>query len=224
MPVDTAAQPCEVCGVLTTQKCSACESAGISLFFCSRDHQKLVWPAHKLVCGPGKATPSKLVTSFRASLEELGRAPAQQVLDALDGDVYDVRRVLHKPFIVCLLYGGAMYDEDLKTFNVDNASAFCATLLSGMCHELVKGHAMPLDYRHTPWFSLFQHKIFIICRLAQLVARWPANAEARTHYSGAKDRTNAWLNSGLGTDDPVLRSIASKMRIVHGVETYESPR
>ncbi|BGP39516.1 hypothetical protein JCM10450v2_003482 [Rhodotorula kratochvilovae] len=31
--------------------------AGIDLFFCSPEHQKLVWFAHKAVCGPGKANP-----------------------------------------------------------------------------------------------------------------------------------------------------------------------
>jgi len=44
MPLESTAQPCEVCGVLTTSRCAACESAGISLFFCSRAHQKLVRP------------------------------------------------------------------------------------------------------------------------------------------------------------------------------------
>ncbi|BGP15764.1 hypothetical protein JCM10213_007940 [Rhodosporidiobolus nylandii] len=46
------AQPCCVCGVETVNRCSACGAAGISLFFCSREHQKLVWKdAHSKVCG-----------------------------------------------------------------------------------------------------------------------------------------------------------------------------
>ncbi|GAA6043789.1 hypothetical protein JCM8097_007706 [Rhodosporidiobolus ruineniae] len=49
--------PCLVCGEETTSRCEACCQAGIDLFFCSREHQKLVWYAHKLVCGPGKANP-----------------------------------------------------------------------------------------------------------------------------------------------------------------------
>ncbi|GAA5914374.1 hypothetical protein JCM8208_002828, partial [Rhodotorula glutinis] len=53
MPVEQVPQPCEVCGVETTQRCSSCLEAGIDLFFCGKDHQKLVWPAHKTVCGPG---------------------------------------------------------------------------------------------------------------------------------------------------------------------------
>ncbi|GAA5960614.1 hypothetical protein JCM10213_006692, partial [Rhodosporidiobolus nylandii] len=48
---------CCVCGRETTQKCSACAEANFSLFFCSREHQKLIWPVHKLVCGPGRCSP-----------------------------------------------------------------------------------------------------------------------------------------------------------------------
>ncbi|BGP39522.1 hypothetical protein JCM10449v2_003473 [Rhodotorula kratochvilovae] len=51
------AQPCLVCREKTIQRCSACVKAGIDLFFCSTEHQKLVWFAHKAVCGPGKANP-----------------------------------------------------------------------------------------------------------------------------------------------------------------------
>ncbi|GAA5888964.1 hypothetical protein JCM6882_009697 [Rhodosporidiobolus microsporus] len=42
---------CCVCGTSTSQRCSACSAAGFSLFFCSREHQKLVYFAHKKVCG-----------------------------------------------------------------------------------------------------------------------------------------------------------------------------
>ncbi|GAA6032899.1 hypothetical protein JCM8097_000038 [Rhodosporidiobolus ruineniae] len=43
---------CCVCGKETKDRCGACAKAGFDLFFCSREHQKLVWFAHKLVCGP----------------------------------------------------------------------------------------------------------------------------------------------------------------------------
>ncbi|GAA6041071.1 hypothetical protein JCM8097_004705 [Rhodosporidiobolus ruineniae] len=49
--------PCLVCGDETTSRCQSCGKAGISLFFCSKEHQKLLWPVHKKVCGPGKANP-----------------------------------------------------------------------------------------------------------------------------------------------------------------------
>ncbi|BGP19311.1 hypothetical protein JCM10213_006202 [Rhodosporidiobolus nylandii] len=46
---------CCVCGKATKDRCGACAEAGLDLFFCSRECQKLVWFAHKHVCGPGKA-------------------------------------------------------------------------------------------------------------------------------------------------------------------------
>ncbi|GAA6043815.1 hypothetical protein JCM8097_002062 [Rhodosporidiobolus ruineniae] len=49
--------PCLVCGEETTSRCGACRQARIDLFFCLREHQKLLWPVHKKVCGPGKANP-----------------------------------------------------------------------------------------------------------------------------------------------------------------------
>ncbi|GAA5853789.1 hypothetical protein JCM8547_007450 [Rhodosporidiobolus lusitaniae] len=44
-------RPCCVCGATTSQRCGACGKAGFSLFFCSNEHQKLGWFAHKRVCG-----------------------------------------------------------------------------------------------------------------------------------------------------------------------------
>ena len=37
---------CDVCGVVSTDKCSKCSSA----FYCSAEHQALDWPSHKLLC------------------------------------------------------------------------------------------------------------------------------------------------------------------------------
>ncbi|GAA6022610.1 hypothetical protein JCM10207_003922 [Rhodosporidiobolus poonsookiae] len=42
---------CCICGKETTKRCGACQSAGVDLFFCSREHQKLVWKTHGKVCG-----------------------------------------------------------------------------------------------------------------------------------------------------------------------------
>ncbi|GAA5889023.1 hypothetical protein JCM6882_009719 [Rhodosporidiobolus microsporus] len=47
----SASGKCCVCGVATDQRCSACGAADFDLFFCSREHQKLVYFVHKQVCG-----------------------------------------------------------------------------------------------------------------------------------------------------------------------------
>ncbi|GAA5885778.1 hypothetical protein JCM6882_007561 [Rhodosporidiobolus microsporus] len=49
------AQPCCVCGEKTKRRCGACEQHGFNLFFCSREHQKLIWPTHKRFCGPNSS-------------------------------------------------------------------------------------------------------------------------------------------------------------------------
>ncbi|BGP31579.1 hypothetical protein JCM10296v2_003351 [Rhodotorula toruloides] len=42
---------CLVCGKETEKLCSKCAKAGHDLFFCSPEHQKLVWAEHRRVCG-----------------------------------------------------------------------------------------------------------------------------------------------------------------------------
>ncbi|KAG0658231.1 hypothetical protein C6P46_005890 [Rhodotorula mucilaginosa] len=48
---------CCVCGTPSTMRCGACAKVGVELPFCSIEHQKLVWSAHKHVCGPDRAKP-----------------------------------------------------------------------------------------------------------------------------------------------------------------------
>ncbi|BGP31557.1 hypothetical protein JCM10296v2_003329 [Rhodotorula toruloides] len=43
---------CLVCGTETKNRCSKCLEAGLDLFFCSPEHQRLVWPTHRSFCGP----------------------------------------------------------------------------------------------------------------------------------------------------------------------------
>ncbi|GAA6055372.1 hypothetical protein NBRC10513_006313 [Rhodotorula toruloides] len=51
MQAQTTGQ-CLVCGTDTRNRCSACGKAGIDLFFCSPEHQRLGWPTHRSFCGP----------------------------------------------------------------------------------------------------------------------------------------------------------------------------
>ncbi|GAA5853075.1 hypothetical protein JCM5353_007362 [Sporobolomyces roseus] len=44
---------CVVCGTKTATRCSGCARHGTDwMYFCSQEHQKLVWKVHKFVCGP----------------------------------------------------------------------------------------------------------------------------------------------------------------------------
>ncbi|GAA5903823.1 hypothetical protein JCM8208_006589 [Rhodotorula glutinis] len=118
-------QPCEVCGAPTRRCCAACQAAGLAIFFCSKDHQKLVWPVHKPVCGPGKAFPMVVMpltdlelnaarvrldhvafvdqpirTTLRTELRKTAGKAAELVLDDLGGDVYDTSKLSAKPWLV----------------------------------------------------------------------------------------------------------------------------
>ncbi|PRQ72377.1 hypothetical protein AAT19DRAFT_16301 [Rhodotorula toruloides] len=67
---------CLVCAKETKNRCSACAKAGIDIFFCSPEHQKLLWPLHRFFCGPGKANPFKWPA--------LSRAESRHAIDNLD--------------------------------------------------------------------------------------------------------------------------------------------
>ncbi|GAA6019572.1 hypothetical protein JCM11491_001341 [Sporobolomyces phaffii] len=47
-----AAAECVVCGTTCWTRCSQCTASGLDwMYFCSREHQKLVWCVHRRVCG-----------------------------------------------------------------------------------------------------------------------------------------------------------------------------
>ncbi|GAA5966526.1 hypothetical protein JCM3765_000945 [Sporobolomyces pararoseus] len=52
---------CMVCGTKTDKACAPCSRAGLkTMLFCSPEHQRLVWFAHKRVCGKGRANPFRM--------------------------------------------------------------------------------------------------------------------------------------------------------------------
>ncbi|GAA5877523.1 hypothetical protein JCM16303_003363 [Sporobolomyces ruberrimus] len=65
-----AKQPCCVCGSATMNRCSKCAKFGFDIFFCSQPHQKLLWPAHRLVCGKN-ASPFRWPSLTDEHAEEL---------------------------------------------------------------------------------------------------------------------------------------------------------
>ncbi|BGP41232.1 hypothetical protein JCM10449v2_005207 [Rhodotorula kratochvilovae] len=42
---------CSVCDSHNSRRCGSCAAAGFDIFFCSPEHQKLVWKTHREVCG-----------------------------------------------------------------------------------------------------------------------------------------------------------------------------
>ncbi|GAA6062906.1 hypothetical protein JCM10212_004355 [Sporobolomyces blumeae] len=51
-PSTSPSGECVVCGEPTTKRRSACAAHGTNyMWFCSQEHQKLVWKVHRQVCG-----------------------------------------------------------------------------------------------------------------------------------------------------------------------------
>ncbi|GAA6041150.1 hypothetical protein JCM8097_004140 [Rhodosporidiobolus ruineniae] len=76
---------CWVCGKDNSERCSACGEAGINIFFCSRECQKLVWPIHRLFRGPGKAYPFRLPPLSASEVAELDRLATIPTLQDTEG-------------------------------------------------------------------------------------------------------------------------------------------
>ncbi|GAA5988143.1 hypothetical protein JCM10908_002083 [Rhodotorula pacifica] len=78
---------CLACGKPSTLRCSSCSAkSNIDLFFCSKEHQKLLWPYHRLVCGD-RAHPFRLPAYSQEEadvlLERLRKTTTQPELCAL---------------------------------------------------------------------------------------------------------------------------------------------
>ncbi|GAA5886257.1 hypothetical protein JCM3774_001608 [Rhodotorula dairenensis] len=114
-----AKQDCCVCGEFSTMRCSACAKAGVDLYFCSTEHQKLVWFAHKPVCGPGKADFVVFPPLGRAETQLLQSPVLRQLL--LQGDAPDS---LARPLVDAISKFEALYElpngmfvQNLPRFN-----------------------------------------------------------------------------------------------------------
>jgi hypothetical protein len=67
MSLQAEKKKCCVCGASSTLRCSACAQAGVDLYFCSAEHQKLVRtsePALRVVGPYGDADKSRLYASL----------------------------------------------------------------------------------------------------------------------------------------------------------------
>ncbi|GAA5914397.1 hypothetical protein JCM8208_002839 [Rhodotorula glutinis] len=164
MPVEQVAQPCEVCGVETTRRCSSCLEAGISLFFCGKDHQKLVWPGHKTVCGPGRAHPFVIVAlsdselawakghldvrlasgemTLREEAEIMGgnREPAEALLDGLVSGAYRLKTPHNKFLLLTWIrnYLARRPDhERITTSSSGHTTSFCQYLAAEYCAVII---------------------------------------------------------------------------------------
>ncbi|GAA5928462.1 hypothetical protein JCM10213_005742 [Rhodosporidiobolus nylandii] len=152
---------CCVCGKETDQRCGACETVDTSLFFCSRDHQKLIWFAHKRVCGkPGFEHP-------RLTAEEASYAEANRLETAITfkgGQRYTFPEFLHEYFRLPLNSDRSVRyaAETARLSQKDDPGAYP--------FERVASFTLNLQTRSLPtpdagWFAVFQHQLLVVFAL-----------------------------------------------------------
>ncbi|BGP31581.1 hypothetical protein JCM10296v2_003353 [Rhodotorula toruloides] len=110
MPAQTETKrigACLVCGEETTKLCLKCLGAGIDLFFCSPEHQKLIWRDHHRVCGRPLGPHARPWLSKQEALEAVANMDVPRRL--MDGKTASLIEFLNEagcatPFIVTHIY------------------------------------------------------------------------------------------------------------------------
>ncbi|GAA5914670.1 hypothetical protein JCM8208_000408 [Rhodotorula glutinis] len=151
---------------------------------------------------------------------------AENILANLAGDVYDSSRLQYKPVLVHLIrssvsqhlarigpnapldmYSSSLdcndvdYFDELSSMQVTADAVYCAAEFL-FCRQ-----AMPVSFADE-WFSLMQHKVFIISRLGHLSVHPLAPPGMKELYVGAEERFLEWVKSGMGTGrDDFVRAI-----------------
>ncbi|GAA5838000.1 hypothetical protein JCM9279_004098 [Rhodotorula babjevae] len=189
-------EPCLICGVETKNRCSSCQEAGVDLFFCSPDHQRLVWKAHKPHCGPGKANPFRIeplsdadlanlqvravlpitgagpycFTTIAGDLIEVSGKPFPYVFEHLGGPVTDSEYLRHKPFLVNMVRNSVFADFAFPgLFQMRSCAEFTDHFAALVLSKLCHCDWTPADLTTTTWFTPFHHKLVVLASLTTQV-------------------------------------------------------
>ncbi|GJN88882.1 hypothetical protein Rhopal_001853-T1 [Rhodotorula paludigena] len=82
---------CMICGIESAKCCSGCKKHGTRIFFCSNEHQNLMWVLHRKFCGP-KLHPFRLspLTQTEAAKAWTNRHMAITDVDGQRTDLIEV--------------------------------------------------------------------------------------------------------------------------------------
>ncbi|BGO91110.1 hypothetical protein NBRC10512_005796 [Rhodotorula toruloides] len=214
---------CLVCGEETKNRCSACAKAGIDLFFCSPEHQKFVWYAHRLFCGRGTANPPLLPN---LSAEELDSARQRRsnplfgvsgdeeasrcIIDYLSGSSGPCSPPLQNVACVLAYIRATRWCDpttDLEELSRRPFPAFIVDHVSKLLWSftacLTSVGTLPDEIIETSWWSPLFHRLLILSALVEktLDDCTPKHIE---WVAGAYQRLREWLKSGLGTGNASL--------------------
>ncbi|BGP39583.1 hypothetical protein JCM10449v2_003534 [Rhodotorula kratochvilovae] len=217
MPSTVTPQPCEIRGKETTQRCSACAITGVDLFFCSTEHQKLVWRAHKRNCGPGKAnpffippltdeelasvqeradrtiiTPQMRRTTLAAELAAVSGRPFSYVYEHLGGSVTDTKHLRKKAFLVNIARSTRWADPSRP--DVLTTDTVLWSFISP-----------------SRWFTPLHHKLLLLAGLTTRGA-FEGDPEALEWLPAVRERMTAWVRAGMGTGDLRTRALLADVK------------
>ncbi|BGP19014.1 hypothetical protein JCM10213_009277 [Rhodosporidiobolus nylandii] len=113
---------CIVCAAPTRQRCGACAQVGVQIAICSREHQKLVWPAHKRFCG-AKAKPFRFPPLSEAEVAE-AKACIDEVSPTDDASISDLLRVWRS--------GSKKSDEAILDSLMEGSTSFLDPVMTGV--------------------------------------------------------------------------------------------
>ncbi|GAA6032958.1 hypothetical protein JCM8097_000066 [Rhodosporidiobolus ruineniae] len=163
---------CCVCGKETAQRCSACSKAGFSLFFCSKECQKLVGFAHKTFCGPN-SKPFTFPPLQADEAEDLRRyfdAP-YEAAEVLKFNVLNLfRNALRSIRFPNLPSGPAsgMYSYPFSSitplYAVTKAAAVYSTTMAEALSTLVLPTSLAYPVKQD-WYSSFLHHLVVLAAL-----------------------------------------------------------
>jgi len=103
-------------------------------------------------------------------------------------------------------------DGPKTSFDKYLAAEYCATIIHPVSLLIAESGRVELDLDHAEWYSLIQHKAFLISGLEQLS---PVGDQALQHAEWAsqtKRRLFEWIRAGAGCADARMRGRLAEFR------------
>ncbi|GAA6014010.1 hypothetical protein JCM10207_000205 [Rhodosporidiobolus poonsookiae] len=209
----TETHRCCVCANETEIRCAACSAVGTDLFFCSKEHQKLVWKVHKRFCRqaifehpllePEEAEHAKRIAVIRAIAPLLPGQPLESsAATAFIGSVIDTVTSTSAHPVAQRLSGPTRQGaaQVIRAFLLNDPSRApdhpLLTPFAFLAHieqRIIDRLADPAVHRRS-WYPVFMHRLAVV--LAVFAA--PQRMEPAASSSPAAHETYRELTALCG--------------------------
>ncbi|GAA5939514.1 hypothetical protein JCM10213_009112 [Rhodosporidiobolus nylandii] len=206
MSAETTEEACWVCGKVTANRCSACEAQGMSIFFCSREHQKLIWPVHKLVCGSSSNPIAYPLLTVEESQQAKAHAYEANHLARVTRGAHDVMPASQQQRLLRLIRAS----EDIRLSYTGRTAGVPAERRA--MQRVVFTLDAHLDTAVVPypaWSSELEHRALTFVYLRTLLARRDTSIHRRDtsihdyHILHAYTELRRCVSLGISMNDPV---------------------